>query len=219
MLLNLKKDRKGGLTLAKTEKSEDSGLLKLLRTDPERGMEEIVRKYSGLLYYIVRGRLLLAGLSEEDAEAMEYRAAVRFFSENGLSSEGLTRGEMKEIYRDITADTFGEEKTAALVRKSLKGYRIEQEPETPEELKKAWSYRKYLREEKEKGTTDSRSYRLREEFREDPELGFEVFDRSILECYAWGEHLRHSERGAVSERISCCHRKLHGGRGGTDPSD
>ncbi len=134
-----------------------------------------------------------AGIFAVRAEAMEYRAAVRFFSENGLSSEGLTRGEIKEIYRDITADTFGEEKTAALVRKSLKGYRIEQEPETPEELKKAWSYRKYLREEKEKGTTDSRSYRLREEFREDPELGFEVFDRSILECYAWGELVHSTE--------------------------
>ena len=61
-----------------------------------------------------------AGIFAVRAEAMEYRAAVRFFSENGLSSEGLTRGEIKEIYRDITADTFGEEKTAALLRESLK---------------------------------------------------------------------------------------------------
>ncbi len=93
MLLNLKKDRKGGLTLAKTEKSEDSGLLKLLRTDPERGMEEIVRKYSGLLYYIVRGRLLLAGLSEEDAEDCVADSFCEFWASFGRFDE--SKGSIK----------------------------------------------------------------------------------------------------------------------------
>ena len=37
---------------------------------------------------------------------------AEFFNEYGLSTEGLTRGEIKEVYRDITARTFSYSKTA-----------------------------------------------------------------------------------------------------------
>lgn len=124
-----------------------------------------------------------AGIFAIRAEAKEYQAAVQFFQDNDLPTEGLTRGEMKEIYRDITTDSFTAEKTGEL----LKGYMIEQKAETPEELKKVWKYRVRLRESAEKGTETPKSYRLSEQFKTDPELGFEIFDCSILEIYEWGE--------------------------------
>lgn len=40
------------------------------------------------------------------AEAKEYKAAVQFFNDYGMSTEGLTRGEIKEVYRDITTKSF-----------------------------------------------------------------------------------------------------------------
>ena len=36
------------------------------------------------------------------AEQKEYREALNFFEEHNLSTEGLTRGEIKAVYRDIT---------------------------------------------------------------------------------------------------------------------
>ena len=43
----------------------------------------------------------LAGVAYA-AEAREYGAAVQFFDENGLSMEGLSREDVKAVYRDIT---------------------------------------------------------------------------------------------------------------------
>ena len=40
------------------------------------------------------------------AEAAEYRTAVAFFDQYGLSSEGLSRAEIKAVYRDITTKSF-----------------------------------------------------------------------------------------------------------------
>ena len=45
-------------------------------------------------------------------EAREYRTAAAFFEENGLSMEGLSRAEVKEVYRDITTKRFTLRKTA-----------------------------------------------------------------------------------------------------------
>lgn len=39
-------------------------------------------------------------------EYRDYRTAVEFFNENGLSSEGLTRSEIKAVWRDITTNSF-----------------------------------------------------------------------------------------------------------------
>ncbi len=49
------------------------------------------------------------------AEAAEYREAVAFFEQNRLSTEGLTREEIKAVYRDITTATFSYEKTAQVL--------------------------------------------------------------------------------------------------------
>ena len=53
------------------------------------------------------------------AEAKEYRAAKEFFMENGLSTDGLTRTEIKAVYRDITTESFTYDKTAEVIAHNL----------------------------------------------------------------------------------------------------
>ena len=73
------------------------------------------------------------------AEAREYKAAVTFFEENGLSSSGLTRAEIKEVYRDITTQNFTYGKTAEVMMRTVWGYEIMQTEPTPEELASLWN--------------------------------------------------------------------------------
>lgn len=49
------------------------------------------------------------------AENAEYNRAVEFFETNGLSTEGLTRSEIKLIYRDITTESYTYSKTAEVL--------------------------------------------------------------------------------------------------------
>ena len=76
-------------------------------------------------------------------EAKEYEAAVTFFDENGLPAEGLTRGEIKAVYRDITTESFSYEKTAEVIltSKLVEGFEIQQEAFTKEELENIWNNR------------------------------------------------------------------------------
>lgn len=78
------------------------------------------------------------------AEVKEYNAAVQFFDEHGLSTEGLSRGQIKAVYRDITTESFTYSKTAEVIQKSLLseqvgGYAIWQGLPTPEEIKNLWT--------------------------------------------------------------------------------
>ena len=83
------------------------------------------------------------------AEAREYAAAVEFFEENGLSTEGLSREEIKEVYRDITTRSFTNGKTAEVIRKAVPGFDIEDEEPAPEDIAEMWDanvyncYRRY----------------------------------------------------------------------------
>ena len=73
------------------------------------------------------------------AEAKEYREAVAFFEENGLSAEGLSRSEVKAVYRDITENRFTYGKTAEVIMRAVPGFEIDQP--TPENLSSAWQLR------------------------------------------------------------------------------
>jgi len=53
------------------------------------------------------------------AEVKEYNAAVRFFGEYDLPTEGLTRGDIKAVYRDISTQTFHYSKTEEVIENSL----------------------------------------------------------------------------------------------------
>ena len=74
----------------------------------------------------------------------EYNTAVQFFNEYKLSTEGLTRKEIKNVYRDIITKSFSDPKTAEVIIHSLsndgiEGNKIFQEDPTPEDIEKLWN--------------------------------------------------------------------------------
>lgn len=125
------------------------------------------------------------------AEAREYSTAVSFFEENGLSTSGLSRAEIKEVYRDIVTQRFEYGKTAEVIMRTVPGYEIVQAEPTPDELEMLWSnnvsnnasiYSYNGRPLFEKGY----DYRIRTVERYKEENGQQVyvgFDKSVLECY------------------------------------
>lgn len=81
------------------------------------------------------------------AEAKEYREAVQFFHAYNLSTEGLTRSEIKRIYRDITTESFAYTKTAEVLTNSvtsnkIPGLEIPQQNPTTEDMETLWNYLK-----------------------------------------------------------------------------
>ncbi|MBO7503728.1 MAG: hypothetical protein J6U38_05110, partial [Clostridia bacterium] len=58
---------------------------------------------------------VIAGGFAIAAEAKEYKEAVSFFEDHGLSMEGLNRAEVKAVYRDITTNSFTYGKTAEVL--------------------------------------------------------------------------------------------------------
>ncbi|MBR6561749.1 MAG: hypothetical protein IKK78_01945, partial [Oscillospiraceae bacterium] len=96
---------------------------------------------------IAAGFLLLISVSLGTyvyaAEAKEYDAAVQFFDEYKLSAEGLSRGEIKSVYRDISTNAFTYSGTADVLERSLTthgvdGYEILQENPSPADMEQLW---------------------------------------------------------------------------------
>ena len=117
------------------------------------------------------------------AEAKVYNDALVFFDTHGLSTEGLTRGELKAVYRDITTQAFTYSKTAQVIGTSLSsekvdGYEIFQAEPTPEDVENLWN------RWQTKNLLDHRGihYVDRADYKMDPLLGFEVLDKSYLEA-------------------------------------
>lgn len=77
-------------------------------------------------------------------EAEEYQTAVDFFEEYDLPLEGLSRTEIKEIYKDITTNKFNYDKTGEVIVECIKtkvpGYNIEIEDMDQSEIKNTWYY-------------------------------------------------------------------------------
>ncbi len=137
--------------------------------------------------------LLIAGFSTYAiaADIREYNEAVTFFLENDLPMEGLSRGEIKRVFRDIKTGTFTYDKTAEVIEKSIiegsiGGYEIFQEDPTPQDLRNLWNYKNihgyYMRRDSIKHK-DGVSYRYLSREKYDEDLGFHVHDVSILEKY------------------------------------
>ena len=113
------------------------------------------------------------------AEAREYGAAVAFFDENGLSIEGLSRSDVKAVYRDITSQHFTYDKTAEVIERAVPGLEIDQRQPTPEELAALWDRNVWRNTRPETGF----SYRMDVREKLDESLGFNVLDMGVLECY------------------------------------
>ncbi|MCR5809579.1 MAG: hypothetical protein K6G56_08490 [Clostridiales bacterium] len=78
------------------------------------------------------------------AEAKEYKAARVFFEEYDLPTYGLTRSEIKAVYRDITTESFTYAKTGevlcrSLAENSVPGWELHTELRTKEDLQSAWN--------------------------------------------------------------------------------
>lgn len=71
----------------------DERLLKLLRDDPERGMETVLSLYGGLVASLARGRLKAAGLGEADVEDCVAETFAEFYA--GLDRVDPERGSVK----------------------------------------------------------------------------------------------------------------------------
>ena len=109
------------------------------------------------------------------AEAKEYNEAVQFFEENGLPSEGLSRSELKAVYRDITTNSFTYSKTAEVIRHSVQGWEITPSEPSPDELAAAWN----LNSRVTPAPQNDIGYRIDY----DTVDGAEQEDICILECY------------------------------------
>lgn len=112
------------------------------------------------------------------AEAGKYRSAMAFFEENGLPLDGLSRADVKAVYRDIVTQRFTLDKTADVLRRTVPGLEILQDEPTPEDLAALWNGT--LRQDARPGR--GISYRTEYLERQDEQLGFSVFDRSRLTC-------------------------------------
>lgn len=118
------------------------------------------------------------------AEAKAYNDALVFFNAHGLSTEGLSRGEVKAVYRDITTQSFTFSKTAQVINsnlssETLEGFEIAQSAPAPEDVENLWNRWQTA------ALLDSQNihYRDRADYKTDPELGFEVLDKSYLDKY------------------------------------
>ena len=129
------------------------------------------------------------------AETKEYREAVAFFEENGLSSDGLSRSELKAVYRDITAKNFTYGKTAEVIMNSVQGYEIDQRNPTPEELAVIWDRSIILgRPPVDPGVSQSGyDYRVDYSYVLSEKLGWNVLEKSTLICYLDGREIWEAE--------------------------
>lgn len=123
------------------------------------------------------------------AEAKEYSAAVTFFEVNGLSTEGLSRSDVKAVYRDITTQRFTYDKTAQVMEQAVPGLEIDQRQPTPEELAALWDRNVWMNAQPAAGI----SYKTDYLYKPHEKLGFDVLDKSILECRRDGELLWRAE--------------------------
>lgn len=80
------------------------------------------------------------------AEAKEYNTAKAFFEEYDISMAGLTRAEVKAVYRDISTKSFSYEKTGEVLVQSLSesrvpGWEIISTADThdPEDVEQVWN--------------------------------------------------------------------------------
>lgn len=85
--------------------------------------------------------VLLAG-GVVTVDAITYAQAKNFFTDNGLSTDGLSREDVRAVYRDITTTSFTYEKTDEVITQSISqavpGYEIVLDMDDPEKLRLLW---------------------------------------------------------------------------------
>lgn len=59
---------------------DDQSLLRLLRRDPEEGMKQVMERYSGLVYAVIRARLAEAPVYSTDADECAADTFLKFYA-------------------------------------------------------------------------------------------------------------------------------------------
>ncbi|HAN21905.1 MAG: hypothetical protein A2Y15_06135 [Clostridiales bacterium GWF2_36_10] len=130
--------------------------------------------------------LMLGGFSGYfiAVEAKEYNEAVTFFNEYGLSIDGLSRSEIKNIYQDITTGKFAYGKTAEVIEKNVGGYEIFQNAPTPEDLENLWNYKMGYSNDLHyiinSSNNKDESYKYEYVYSADTSLGFDTLDKTVI---------------------------------------
>ncbi|MGN0679642.1 MAG: hypothetical protein ACI4JS_08275 [Oscillospiraceae bacterium] len=143
-----------------------------------------------ILVPVAVGLVLCFGGAAVAAEAREYNAALDFFSENDLSVEGLSRTEVKAVYRDISTQSFTNDKTVEVIRNSVPGTEILQEQPTPEELSTLWNNNLNAVNLPKIGT----EYKIDYNYKDDNE-GVTNYLNSTVECFRDGKSVWKNEFG------------------------
>ncbi len=148
--------------------------------------------------------LLLGGVFTAAAEAKEYNEAMTFFAENSLSAQGLTRAEIKKVYRDIKTGRFAYGKTAEVIVNAVPGYELPApEALTPEDLETLWNRGVWFANLPASGY----GYKTDCVYKENPALGFETLEKSTVECYKDGALLWTADFDAFNVE-GCAHTAL-----------
>ncbi len=152
------------------------------------GRRSVLRLRPALAAAVIAVAILLGtGAYMIRAEAQEYSKAVLFFEDNGLSVEGLSRSEIKEVYRDITMKRFTFKKTAEVIKKAVPGWEIAQQDPTPEALALAWQQKEQVVDWTDPAVDPRLGagiHYIREEvIRENWDKKTSSFEKSILKCY------------------------------------
>lgn len=114
-----------------------------MKEQKKPGTVNLRRRWAAVACCVLLVLLISLGGYACAAEVAEYKDATQFFAIYGLSTEGLTRGEIKAVYRDITSSTFTYSKTAEVLEKTLcvnmvPGFELIQGNPTPEEIERVW---------------------------------------------------------------------------------
>ena len=115
------------------------------------------------------------------ADALEYKAALSFFEENGLSTEGLSRYDIKAVYHDIITKSFTYEKTADVLRNSahVSGLELELPDESSTEVSCEASEKNYNSQD-----TDGNGIILQADNQDIfNDEGSKISQKSIVRCY------------------------------------
>ena len=162
-----------------TEFAINAGGSKKKQCLPEQSGRHALRKRwavaaACLAVVIIAGSTMFAFATE----AAEYRTAVAFFDQYGLSAEGLSRAEIKAVYRDITTKSFKNGKTVEVIRQAVPGWEIQQAEPTAEEIAAVWdrsifNSRYYL---------EGYAYAFPSYGKHDDQRDIEVFDKSVVKC-------------------------------------
>lgn len=131
--------------------------------------------------------ILLISIGFITVEAKEYNDAIKFFNEYSLSTDGLSRGEIKAVYRDITTKSFTYSKTAEVIANSLSsdqigGYEILQDNPTPEDIEKVWKFMNHLGD---LPTPNNVHYKIRYEHKDEKTLDKSFFEKYNGDTLLW----------------------------------